>query len=64
MKKARNAAMWGMFIGDAIAMPVHWYYNPIDIKTDYGAWLSGYVAPKDKHPTSIMNLSNTGNKIF
>ena len=57
---SRHSALWGLFIGDAIAMPVHWYYNPMDIKKDYGSWLTGYESPKDRHPSSIMHLSSTG----
>jgi ADP-ribosyl-[dinitrogen reductase] hydrolase len=40
-------------------MPVHWYYNPMDIIRQFGK-ISGYEAPRDLHPSSIMNLSNTG----
>lgn len=40
-------------------MPVHWYYSIIAIKNDYGQWLTGYVAPKDKHRGSFMKLSDT-----
>ena len=56
----RTAAVWGLFIGDAMAMPVHWYYRPRDIKEENRKWITGYEAPKDKHPSSILNLSSTG----
>ena len=29
-------AMWGLFAGDAIAMPAHWYYNLGQLKHDFG----------------------------
>jgi len=35
LKKAKEKALWGMFISDAMAMPVHWYYNPSYIKSGY-----------------------------
>ncbi|KAK3737320.1 hypothetical protein RRG08_067385 [Elysia crispata] len=57
VKKAKAEALWGLFIADAIAMPVHWFYNPSDIKKHYGNWLTGYVAPNNKHPSSILRLS-------
>ncbi|GFO45496.1 poly(ADP-ribose) glycohydrolase arh3 [Plakobranchus ocellatus] len=57
MKKAKAEALWGMFVADSLAMPVHWYYNPDDIKAQYGNWLTGYVAPSSKHPSSILRLS-------
>lgn len=40
-------------------MPVHWYYNVRDIQRDYGK-ITDFQAPKSKHPSSIMSLSNTG----
>lgn len=40
-------------------MPVHWFYNPDDIKRQFGR-IEGYAAPRDKHPSSIMPLSSTG----
>jgi ADP-ribosylglycohydrolase len=58
--KASEGAIWGMLIADALAMPVHWYYNPDDIKHGYGSWLTGYVAPNKKHPSSILTLSAVG----
>ena len=27
----------GMFIGDALAMPVHWYYDTKALQQDYGS---------------------------
>ncbi|XP_059158568.1 uncharacterized protein LOC131942681 [Physella acuta] len=57
VKKAKAEAVWGLFVADAVAMPAHWYYEPSDIKHDYGGWLKGYVAPNGKHPSSILRLS-------
>jgi ADP-ribosyl-[dinitrogen reductase] hydrolase len=54
-----RACLWGMHIGDALAMPVHWYYDTGQLRRDFGA-IKGYVAPKEKIPGSIMSLSNTG----
>lgn len=56
---SRPCALWGTVIGDALAMPVHWYYSTRDIKDGYGGWLTGYTAPNVKHPTSILTLSAT-----
>ena len=49
----------GMFVGDAIAMPVHWYYDLRQLREDYGQ-IETYTEPKDRFMNSIMNLSNTG----
>jgi ADP-ribosyl-[dinitrogen reductase] hydrolase len=44
---------WGSFIGDALAMPVHWYYDRAALHRDYGV-VREYVAPKGPHPGSIL----------
>jgi ADP-ribosyl-[dinitrogen reductase] hydrolase len=55
----QKSALLGLFIGDAVASPVHWYYNRQQLVKDYGT-ITGYVKPKQHFPNSIMNLSNTG----
>ncbi|XP_015219821.2 uncharacterized protein [Lepisosteus oculatus] len=59
VRKAVEEALWGMCVGDAMSMPVHWYYNVRDIKEDFNGWISRYQAPKNRHPSSIMTLSNS-----
>ena len=44
---------WGSFIGDALAMPVHWYYDRAARSGDYGV-VSDYVAPRNPRPDSIL----------
>lgn len=60
LKHSKEEALYGFLIADAVAMPVHWYYNTDDIKHDYGDWLKGYQAPNKQHPSSILNLSAVG----
>lgn len=55
-----RGSLFGLFIGDALAMPAHWYYDASLIPRHYGGKITGYVAPKTHLPGSIMNLSNTG----
>jgi ADP-ribosyl-[dinitrogen reductase] hydrolase len=55
-----KGSLLGSFIGDALSMPVHWYYNQLDIKKDFGGWISNYEAPQSQHPTSIMHAASTG----
>ncbi|CAK4144594.1 unnamed protein product [Aphanomyces euteiches] len=54
-----EGALFGLFVGDAVAMPVHWMYNLQQLQADYGR-ITGYVKTKDTFMGSIMNLSNTG----
>ena len=45
--------LYGLFIGDALAMPVHWYYNRQTLNRDYGR-VTDYMAPRNPHPDSIL----------
>ncbi|KPA74211.1 hypothetical protein ABB37_09464 [Leptomonas pyrrhocoris] len=38
-------ALMGAFIGDALGMGVHWYYNLEEMHKDHGDWVSGYTNP-------------------
>ena len=53
LKRIQNA-LWGLFIGDALAMPVHWYYNPNNIKKDFNGGITTYEAARHPHPESFM----------
>ncbi len=44
---------WGSFIGDALAMPVHWYYDRAALHRDYGL-VRDYLAPRNPHADSIL----------
>ena len=44
---------WGSFIGDALAMPVHWYYDRAALHRDYGI-VRDYQTPRNPHADSIL----------
>ena len=46
-------AFLGSVAADAVAMPVHWYYDRAALERDYGT-ITGYLAPKSPHPDSIL----------
>ncbi len=52
-ERIRNA-LWGLFIGDALAMPAHWYYNLENIKKDFNGGVKGYEDAPHPHPESFM----------
>ena len=52
----RSGLVLGLFAADALAMPVHWYYDRRSLYRDYG-WVSDYVEPKREHPDSILYRS-------
>ncbi len=39
-------AIMGAFIGDALALGPHWYYDLKELHQDYGTWISDYSDPK------------------
>ena len=47
-------ALWGLFIGDALAMPAHWYYNLKNIETAFHGGVRTYEGPPHPHPESFM----------
>ena len=38
-------ALMGAFIGDALALGPHWYYDLDELRADYGDWISDYTTP-------------------
>jgi len=36
----------GAFIGDALGLGPHWYYDLDGLRRDFGDWIDGYTAPK------------------
>ncbi len=41
-----SGAIMGAFIGDALGLGPHWYYNLAELRRDYGDWIDGYTDPK------------------
>jgi ADP-ribosylglycohydrolase len=39
-------AVMGAFIGDALGVGPHWYYDLAEMRRDYGDWITGYTDPK------------------
>ena len=39
-------AIMGAFIGDAMGLGPHWYYDLAALRRDYGEWITGYTDPK------------------
>jgi ADP-ribosylglycohydrolase len=49
----RRNCLLGAFLGDALAMPVHWYYDRAALARDYGR-VADLVAPINPHADSIL----------
>ena len=39
-------AIMGAFIGDALGLGPHWYYDLAELRRDYGEWITGYTDPR------------------
>ncbi|MRR58859.1 MAG: ADP-ribosylglycohydrolase family protein, partial [Deltaproteobacteria bacterium] len=39
-------AIMGAFIGDAMGLGPHWYYDLAELRRDHGEWISDYTEPK------------------
>ena len=46
-------ALWGLFIGDALAIPAHWFYNIENIRKTFDGGVTGYTDPPHPHPESF-----------
>ncbi len=41
-----QGAIIGAFIGDALGLGPHWYYDLAELRADYGDWIDDYTDPK------------------
>jgi len=53
-KQRIKNALWGLFIGDALAMPAHWYYNTSNIPKYFDGSVDDYKSPPDQHVEAFM----------
>jgi ADP-ribosylglycohydrolase len=47
-------ALWGAFIGDALAMPAHWFYSRENIQKQFPAGMDQYYSAPHPHPDAFM----------
>lgn len=45
IKDRAAGAIMGAFIGDALALGPHWYYDLTELRRDYGDWIDDYTDP-------------------
>ena len=58
IQRAR-AGLQSLYVGDSLAMPVHWYYNPMDILKAFPGGIQQLEDAPAHHPSSIMSLHST-----
>ncbi len=59
VQQRARAALQSMFIADALSMPVHWFYNPMDILRVFPGGITDMQPAPAFHPSSIMSLHST-----
>jgi ADP-ribosylglycohydrolase len=47
----------GTFVGDALGLGCHWYYDLRALKDDYGPWVSDYVTSKPDRTDAFGNIA-------
>ena len=46
LKDRAAGAIMGAFIGDALGLGPHWYYDLNELRREFGEWIVGYTDPK------------------
>jgi len=46
LKDRAAGAVMGAFIGDALGLGPHWYYDLAELRRDYGQWITDYTDPR------------------
>lgn len=59
IKSRAQAALQLLYVADALSMPVHWFYNPLDILKAFPGGIKQFEAAPAIHPSSIMALHST-----
>jgi ADP-ribosylglycohydrolase len=62
IKQRAIAAFKLIYVADALAMPVHWFYNPQDILNAFPNGIQKLEAPPPKHPHDFLTLPATAEK--
>jgi len=63
IRQRATGAILGAFIGDALGLGPHWYYNLDEQRRDYGDWISDYTDPQPQRYHSRLkagDLSQAG----
>jgi len=60
VKDRAIGAIMGTFIGDALGVGPHWYYDLNQLRKDYGEWIDDYTNPKaDRYHSGLTAGENS-----
>jgi ADP-ribosyl-[dinitrogen reductase] hydrolase len=64
-ERARDAALgaiMGTFVGDALGLGCHWYYDLQTLRADYGPWITDYVTSKPDRSDAFASIAKYRNE--
>jgi ADP-ribosylglycohydrolase len=59
-----QGALMGAYIGDALALGPHWYYDLDALRRDYGDWIDGYTDPRPDRYHAGLKAGQSGQAGF
>jgi len=62
-QRARGALL-GAYVGDALALGPHWYYDLDALRRDYGVWISDYTDPRPDRYHAGLKAGQSGQAGF
>lgn len=59
-----QGALMGAYVGDALALGPHWYYDLDALRRDYGDWIDGYTDPRPDRYHAGLRAGQSGQAGF
>ncbi|WP_368641479.1 ADP-ribosylglycohydrolase family protein [Castellaniella ginsengisoli] len=64
LEQRAQGALIGAYVGDALALGPHWYYDLNALRRDYGDWIDGYTAPRPDRYHAGLQAGQSGQAGF
>jgi len=64
LEQRAQGALIGAYIGDALALGPHWYYDLDALRRDYGAWIDSYTDPRPDRYHAGLRAGQSGQAGF
>ena len=64
LEQRAQGALIGAYVGDALALGPHWYYDLDALRRDYGDWIDGYTDPRPDRYHAGLRAGQSGQAGF
>jgi ADP-ribosylglycohydrolase len=64
LEQRAQGALIGAYVGDALALGPHWYYDLNALRRDYGDWIDGYTDPRPDRYHAGLRAGQSGQAGF